>query len=184
MKCMYLSSVHLLGSYVLHQSQRSHAVFSLPSSSPPDVCFCMKRHWSILLQSLKMQSRPIKDLHLNIKSKRQPFFTGKLWVRKSHHKWNVVFKKLIFVKSALIWTEVHFACDLQSKHLCDLLHGSVSVEFHIVLTQQPEMTDLSKPEMLMKSNICVPFVCKYFKDTNKFHCLFMKHFRAVAVDRY
>lgn len=69
MKCMYLGSVHLLGSYFLQQSQRSHTVFSLPSSSP-DICFCLKKHWSILLQSLKMQSSPIEDLHLNIKSKR------------------------------------------------------------------------------------------------------------------
>lgn len=36
----------------------------------------------------------------------------------------------------------------------------------------------------MESSICVLFVCKYFKDTNKFHCLFMKHFGAVAMDRY
>lgn len=46
----------------------------------------------------------------------------------------------------------------------------------------PAAYTLTGLQCWIKSNICVPFVCKNFKGTNKFH-LFMKHFGAVAVDR-
>lgn len=179
MKCMYLGSVHLLGSYFLQQNQRSHTVFSHPSSSP-DICFCVKKHWSILLQS-EDAVQPYRRPSFEYQVKKS------LSSQESCGSEKVTINEMWSSKHSFLWTV------LLSEQKCILpvtFNQNVSVIYSMAVFQQSFMLSwlsslhLSKPAMVMKSNIWVPFVCKYFKDTNKFHCLFMKHFRAVAMDRY
>lgn len=161
------------------ESEKSHSV--LPS---------LFQSWHLFLseKALKYPSAKSEDA---VQPYRRPSFEYQ--IKKSLSSQESCGSEKVTINE--MWSSKHsfLLTVLLSEQKCILpvtFNQNVSVIYSTAVFQQSFILSwlsslhLSKPAMVMKSNIWVPFVCKYFKDTNKFHCLFMKHFRAVAMDRY